>query len=103
VFPDGTINTVGVAPGAYNVQSVVGDANGNLYAATNDPDYLIMIAAQTPVCEQLALQPGNLIQATGQPEVDIVAPGCLRRRRVGMAPPSSAGPIRRCSSSTTVS
>jgi uncharacterized protein YjbI with pentapeptide repeats len=35
VRPDGTITTIGPAPGTYNVVSVTGDTAGNLYAATN--------------------------------------------------------------------
>ena len=35
VRPDGTITTIGAAPGTYNVVSVTGDTAGNLYAATN--------------------------------------------------------------------
>jgi uncharacterized protein YjbI with pentapeptide repeats len=81
VLPDGNITTVGGTPEAYDVQSVVGDGTGNLYAATTDPDYLLMIVPPVPpgpVCEQLALEPGALIQL-GDVEIDIVAPGCQRR------------------------
>ena len=35
VLPDGTITSVGPKTGAYDVVSIVGDATGNLYAATN--------------------------------------------------------------------
>ena len=55
VLPDGTITTIGPKPGSYDVVSVVGDADGNLYAATNtstatgslaptnNADYLIQV------------------------------------------------------------
>ena len=35
VLPDGSITTIGPAPGAYDVVSVAGDPTGSLYAATN--------------------------------------------------------------------
>jgi virginiamycin B lyase len=47
VLPDGSITTVGVGPGAYDLQSVAGDVTGNLYATTNNPDYLIKIDLAT--------------------------------------------------------
>ena len=55
VLPDGTITTIGPKPGSYDVVSVAGDADGNLYAATNtstatgilaptnNADYLIQV------------------------------------------------------------
>ncbi len=41
VAPNGTITTIGAAN--FDVQSVVGEPNGDLYAATSKPDYLIEI------------------------------------------------------------
>ena len=55
MLPDGTITTIGPKPGSYDVVSVAGDADGNLYAATNtstatgslaptnNADYLIQV------------------------------------------------------------
>jgi virginiamycin B lyase len=44
VLPDGDMTTVQTGPaGTYDVVSVAGDATGNLYAATKDPDYLIQV------------------------------------------------------------
>jgi hypothetical protein len=43
VLPNGNITTIGPAPGSYDVVSVAGDAADNLYAATNNPDYLIQV------------------------------------------------------------
>ena len=43
VLPDGLINNVGIAAGAGDVRSVVGDGFGNLYAATTNPDYLVYV------------------------------------------------------------
>jgi uncharacterized protein YjbI with pentapeptide repeats len=53
VLPNGNITSIGPAPGTSDVISVAGDAAGNLYAATNSPDYLLQInltsAQVTPV------------------------------------------------------
>ncbi|MBV9363620.1 MAG: hypothetical protein JOY89_05240, partial [Solirubrobacterales bacterium] len=43
VLPDGTITTIGVGPGSYDVRSVVGGPGGNLYAVTANPDYLLKL------------------------------------------------------------
>jgi streptogramin lyase len=44
VSPEGEMTTVQTgAAGTYDVVSVAGDATGNLYAATKDPDYLIQV------------------------------------------------------------
>ena len=43
VLPNGTITTVGPKPGTDNVVSVAGDADGNLYAATNNPDLILQV------------------------------------------------------------
>ncbi len=43
VHPNGTITTVGPPPGAYDVRAVTGDGQGDLYATTHDPDYLIEV------------------------------------------------------------
>ncbi|MBV9196082.1 MAG: pentapeptide repeat-containing protein [Solirubrobacterales bacterium] len=43
VLPDGTITTIGVGPGSYDVRSVVGGPGGNLYAVTVNPDYLLKL------------------------------------------------------------
>jgi uncharacterized protein YjbI with pentapeptide repeats len=44
VLPGGDMTTVQTgAAGTYDVVSVAGDATGNLYAATNNPDYLIQV------------------------------------------------------------
>jgi DNA-binding SARP family transcriptional activator len=44
VPPNGDMTTVQTgAAGTYDVVSVAGDATGNLYAATKDPDYLIQV------------------------------------------------------------
>ena len=85
VFPNGTIDSVGVTPGAYTVQSVVGDDSGHLYAATTDPDYLLEVTPPPPpappgqTCQQLGLGAGSLIETAGAPEIDIVDPSCQRR------------------------
>jgi uncharacterized protein YjbI with pentapeptide repeats len=85
VGADGTITTVGVSPGAYTVQSVVGDDTGHLYVAANDPDYLLMVTPPPPpappvsVCQQLALAPGGLVQVSGAAEVDMVNRSCQRQ------------------------
>jgi uncharacterized protein YjbI with pentapeptide repeats len=43
VLPNGNITSIGPTPGTSDVISVAGDAAGNLYAATNSPDYLLQI------------------------------------------------------------
>jgi len=43
VLPNGNITSIGPTPGTSDVISVAGDAVGNLYAATNSPDYLLQI------------------------------------------------------------
>ena len=43
VLPNGNITSIGPTPGTSDVISVAGDAAGNLYAATNNPDYLLQI------------------------------------------------------------
>ena len=43
VHPDGTITTVGAAGGTYDIRSVAGDTEGNLYAASNNPDFLLKV------------------------------------------------------------
>jgi uncharacterized protein YjbI with pentapeptide repeats len=84
VGADGTISSIGVTPGAYTLRSVAGDGTGNLYVVANDPDYLLMVTPPTPpvtpvVCQQLALAPGTLIQATGNDAIAVVDRGCQRR------------------------
>ncbi len=43
VLANGNITTIGSTPGTSDVVSVTGDAGGNLYAATNNPDYILQI------------------------------------------------------------
>ena len=78
VLPDGSITTVGPAPGTYDVRSVVGAPDGSLYAATVSPDYLLKIDLDsgqvTPVVgtgtsgyngdedNSGSLRPGNQVQ-----------------------------------------
>jgi uncharacterized protein YjbI with pentapeptide repeats len=77
VHPDGTISTVSTgAPGTYDIVSVVGDASGNLWAAADNPDYLLQITpgGQTSVAvgtgtsgyngdeQDGLLTPGNEVQ-----------------------------------------
>jgi hypothetical protein len=83
VDADGTISSVGFTPGAYTVRDVVGDGSGNLYATTNNPDYLFQVTPPAPVapvttCQQLALAPGSLIQTAASVEIDIVDLSCQR-------------------------
>jgi hypothetical protein len=65
---------------------VAGDGRGNLYAASNDPDYLFMVTPPPPpappvaVCAQRALAPGSLISVSGEVEVDILDSGCVRHQ-----------------------
>ena len=47
VLPNGNITTIGAGSVSGNVVSVVGDAGGNLYAATNNPDYIIQVDLST--------------------------------------------------------
>lgn len=58
VLPDGTIKTVGPAPGSYDIVSVTGDGAGNLYAATRNPDYLIEV-------DPTGAQPATIVVGTG--------------------------------------
>jgi hypothetical protein len=58
VLPDGTIKTVGPIPGTYDFVSVTGDAMGNLYAATRNPDYLVQI-------DPTGQRPATVVVGTG--------------------------------------
>jgi uncharacterized protein YjbI with pentapeptide repeats len=78
VLPNGTIISVGVTPGTYTVQSVVGDDTGNLYAGTSDPDYLLKVV-QPSACEQLQLTPGDLVHEGSFGEIDLMDQTCQRR------------------------
>jgi hypothetical protein len=84
VGADGTIASVGITPGTYTVRSVVGDGTGHLYAAAaTEPDYLLEVtpaAPPVPVCQQLALVPGGLIQTVTEADIDIVNRSCQRQQ-----------------------
>ncbi len=47
VLPNGTITSVELGSGTYNIRAVIGDATGDLYASTNGPDYLLKISGGT--------------------------------------------------------
>ncbi len=47
VLPNGNITTIGAGSVSGKVVSVAGDAGGNLYAATNNPDYIIQVDLST--------------------------------------------------------
>ncbi|MBV9582891.1 MAG: pentapeptide repeat-containing protein [Chloroflexi bacterium] len=55
VLPNGTISSLDLGSGPYDIQSVVGDATGHLYATTTKPDYLL----------QVDLASGQVTQAVG--------------------------------------
>lgn len=97
VLPNGTITSVTATPGAYTIQSVIGDANGNLYAAASEPDSLLMVVPPAPPllslleCRQLGLEAGELIQTSGNPEIDIVDRSCSRH---GVPDPATLAQIQ---------
>ncbi|MBV9599658.1 MAG: PQQ-binding-like beta-propeller repeat protein [Chloroflexi bacterium] len=59
-----------------NPAEVVGTAAPPATYVFRGPEVLVRAMA---ACDAFGLQPGDLIQVAGNPEVDIVAPGCLRR------------------------
>jgi hypothetical protein len=79
VSPDGVIRTIASTPGASTVDSVVGDAGGNVYISTTAPDYLVSVKPDFVPCGSPELASGNLVELLGTTQVEILDTSCKRR------------------------
>ncbi len=92
VKPDGAITTVGNFGSAYDIRSVVGDANGHLYAAAHDPDYLLDIDLATGKATKVVGTGTSGYNGNADPNSGSLLPGDKVQINLGPVNPGPGNP-----------
>ena len=111
VLPNGAITSLDLGAGPYDIQSVVGDSSGHLYATTVGPDYLLQVDPASGQASQVVGTGTSGYNGTTDPNLGNLLPGqsgadrpshgtgrtarrrrALRRQRQQPGPRLRAGP-----------
>ena len=75
VLPNGAITSLDLGAGPYDIQSVVGDSAGHLYATTVGPDYLLQVDPASGQASQVVGTGTSGYNGTTDPNLGNLLPG----------------------------